>query len=465
MRLSGALLAHFLPPTGGAQNPIAMMTADWDATVPHGMGNSPTYCDKLKADLPSGTFVSWMSQNSDGCSEIGRIVGKTDDGNLKINVFVLLGDNRLPPTFQARPLLIDDTIKYIEEIVQTCEVLFVSPNAISDIVFVFPPKELQGRAYQGMRNLYLCRSREDNSDIGVFHSFPTHDPRYRYATCYAYRIWLALGRLRKELRKVLNRRTEKQGSYQSVPSGICLMRDEWEYILRYVDGVLHEPYIRTIKRVRCEMTAGITLHSYRDEEEQTFIRFETVQDLHHLCGLLGESSLTGVRKRRPAVSGNVTRDTLAVNDILNVIEGSTKREDPFRYRTCCCGIDFRFNGADELRFSVRYVRYQYKTAVRGNGVPIDGQAALKRLIMRADPGGNEYDGMTITNGSNCDSDDSEVIVDTAAQFEHDGRLYSVISVTNSEVDAECVFPPEHCGTIASGLDLDVVREAIKEYET
>jgi hypothetical protein len=114
---------------------------------------------------------------------------------------------------------------------------------------------------------------------------------------------------------------------------------------------------------------------------------------------------------------------------------------------------------------VRYVRYQYKTAVHGNGVPIDGQVALKRLIMRADPGGNEYNGMTITNGSNCDSDDSEVIVDTAAQFEHDGRLYSVISVTNLEVDAKCVFPPEHCGTIASGLDLDVVREAIKEYET
>jgi hypothetical protein len=118
------------------------------------------------------------------------------------------------------------------------------------------------------------------------------------------------------------------------------MRDEWEYILRYVDGVLHEPYIRMIKRVWCKMTAGITLHSYRDEEEQTFIHFETVQDLHHLCGLLGESSLTGVRKRRPAVSGNVNCDTLAVNDILNVIEGSTKREDPFRYCTCCCGIDF-----------------------------------------------------------------------------------------------------------------------------
>jgi hypothetical protein len=85
----------------------------------------------------------------------------------------------------------------------------------------------------------------------------------------------------------------------------------------------------------------------------------------------------------------VTRDTLAMNDILNVIEGSTKCEDPFWYRPCCCGIDFWFNGSDELRFSVRYVRYQYKTAVHGNGVPIDGQAALKRLIMRADPGGNE----------------------------------------------------------------------------
>jgi hypothetical protein len=52
-------------------------------------------------------------------------------------------------------------------------------------------------------------------------------------------------------------------------------------------------------------------------------------------------------------------DSLHVNDVLNVVAGSDKREMPFRHRTTKQGIDLIYDGNNYVRIRMRYQRYQY----------------------------------------------------------------------------------------------------------
>lgn len=75
------------------------------------------------------------------------------------------------------------------------------------------------------------------------------------------------------------------------------------------------------------------------------------QQLCALVKLLGETVLCNIRKRRPRVNKSVK---LQENDKINVVMGSCNPEDPFKARTVKDGIDFRFDGVNELRFDIRY---------------------------------------------------------------------------------------------------------------
>ncbi len=258
--------------------------------MPKKMNELLTHIKPFNHRVAPGTFIMWKSQNR---VDIGRIVGEAHGKSLvSINVFVREGDDRLSCAYTNGSRLIDDTIQHIVEVIQTPMMVEVNPDKVKDLAFVFRPDDVKGRAHQGMTNLFICRKRSGNTRVDKLYSFPVEDPAYTYPTCYASMIWYGLERVRKAVRKVLNRKTEKQGSYQSASSVAYIASETWEYLNRYLKDFADKKIKRTLKRVRCEMTAGITLQSFRDKEKWDCVRLETNADLQGLCNILGEAILT-----------------------------------------------------------------------------------------------------------------------------------------------------------------------------
>jgi hypothetical protein len=123
---------------------------------------------------------------------------------------------------------------------------------------------------------------------------------------------------------------------------------------------------------------------------------------------------------------------LLKNDKLNVVVGSQYQEDPFKARTVKDGIDFRFDGVNELRIDIRYRQYVYEPSV--TRCP---SQYLRRVIQRLDPRDGRSDNATYASESG-----SEPTIALGSKFEDGGRLYFVISIDQvaSKVTAECRYP-------------------------
>jgi hypothetical protein len=180
---------------------------------------------------------------------------------------------------------------------------------------------------------------------------------------------------------------------------------------------------------------------------------------HQLCALvklLGETTvLCNIRKRCPCVDKSVN---LQENDKINVVVGSSNPEDPFQARTVKDGIDFRFDGVNELRIDIRYHQYVYEPSV--SSCP---SQYLRRVIQRLDPTRDASDSGfgILSNSTSGESEQSEPTITLGSEFEYGvGRLYCVIGIDRaaSQVTAECRYPSNGANVT---LPLVYVVEAIR----
>lgn len=89
--------------------------------------------------------------------------------------------------------------------------------------------------------------------------------------------------------------------------------------------------------------------------------------------------------------------------------------------------------------------------------------------MRADPNGNRYDSSADADDEEDDDDrddpDDTLHYNESTRFELDRKLYKILEVSNT-VEAECTYSEDvnDIGRTLSGLDMNVVRDAIRNYE-
>ena len=182
--------------------------------------------------------------------------------------------------------------------------------------------------------------------------------------------------------------------------------------------------------MKCVLHPGFKLCAHRVvNTESSFLRFQTRSQLCALVGLFGETVLCNIRKRHPCMDQSVK---LLKNDKLNVVVGSRHQEDPFKARMVNDGIDFTFDGVNELRIDIRYCQYVYECSV--SRCP---SQYLRRVIQRLDPRDGNSD-----NAMYALESESEPTIALGSEFEDGGQLYFVISIDRvaSQVTAECRYP-------------------------
>ena len=128
---------------------------------------------------------------------------------------------------------------------------------------------------------------------------------------------------------------------------------------------------------------------WRCSNEGSFLHFQTSRQLCALVELFGETVLCNIRKQWPRVDTSVK---IVENDKLNVVVGSRCQEDPFKYRTVKDGIDFRFDGVNNLRIDVRYRQYVYEPSI--SRCP---SQYLRGVIQRLDPRDSNSDNVIVTS--------------------------------------------------------------------
>jgi hypothetical protein len=173
-----------------AQAPAAAMP--WGNTEPHCDAQS-FYCIHLKADLLPGTFVLFDSQDDaaggddntvSNCPAGGLVVARVisvmaeSPSAVTVNIFKRLnevtGQGILHP-----PVLQENHLRHLQEIVQTAELRIVNPRIIVNLCFVFTLHSLTDTSTlaftcQGMALAFLLRFRLNDSGGGLFLSEVPH---------------------------------------------------------------------------------------------------------------------------------------------------------------------------------------------------------------------------------------------------------------------------------------------------
>ena len=187
----------------------------------------------------------------------------------------------------------------------------------------------------------------------------------------------------------------------------------------------------------------------------SFLRFQTKRQLCALVELFGETALCNIRKRFPRLDKSVK---LLQNDKLNVVVGCRQQEDPFKARTAKDGIDFTFDGVNELRIDIRYRQYIYEPSVS-----LCPSQYLRRVIQRLDPRDGESDiDISSSSGSESESEsESDPTASLGSEFDYGEGVYCVIGIDRaaSQVTSKCTYP---LGGGNVTLSLAIVMHAIRD---
>jgi hypothetical protein len=225
-----------------------------------------------------------------------------------------------------------------------------------------------------------------------------------YHDCYSSRIWNVLELIQDEMVRLLGRYDMSQGNYATGNGKVSITKEVWEYIVRRLRAVIdgdrsQKLQTQTTKRIKRVIHPGLKLCSYLVVNKKgSFLRFQTRRQLCALVELFGETVLCNIqnvsKKRRPHLDKSVK---LLQNDRLNVVIGCRHQEDPFKARTTKDGIDFMFDGVNELRIDIRYRQYIYEPSIS-----LCPSQSLRRVIRRRDPRNGESD-IDISSSSGSES--------------------------------------------------------------
>jgi hypothetical protein len=265
------------------------------------------------------------------------------------------------------------------ELIETLQTRCIQDcTANVSLCFVFSQTALDTGFVQctGMSNAFFCRYRYNDGKLEGT-TLPTHPffrPHFHLTDgddddddgeivlkvdgqCYHSKIWKWMCIVQETMKRVLQRYSEKQGSFTRHSLKVPFYGDCWEYIKASVEA--HVPvHTKKTKATRTRVSNGLKYQTIRMPTVTEILRFETKDQLKLFRSLFGSFSTFGYRQRRPRI-GIVK--SLCENDIMNVVAGNEEAEEEFQRRTVANGIDLSFD-AFELTVTVRYEKYVYHTS-------------------------------------------------------------------------------------------------------
>jgi hypothetical protein len=416
-----------------SQNHASTMALLWERCVPR-VTDCPVYCQSVQAYLSPGTHVLFgVKESGEMVQKVGTIIGTTrkeEGSSLEINVLDPLAGSGL-----SIPALTDVTTHNIVEVVQTQVCVWINPDLVRNIAFVFIESILTEdhttNGCQGIVNVFLIRFRNDQSRVDPsMKPFSCSHDEYYASDCYALRQFLFLDRLRTAFTKLLGRYSMLQGDFVRNDISITMLPENWKYLLLNVGVCAQYMHLTTKKRSIRVLEQGMLLKAVRASYDCELLRLETKDDLDVLCkGLVGDMSLYEVRKRKPAV---ISPEKLQENDSLNVIIGSDYREEQFVRRTSEGGVDFLYDKVQTLRIFVRYRRYQYRVSTETQ-MPINcPDEKLARIIERLPSN---------VNATESEDQAARVVV-YGSEFEYDEAVFRVKIVDKAARTALCISVDE-----------------------
>ena len=415
-------------------------------------GNPPCYMGVYKTYLHPGAFVI-VSGEECICHRILEIVGSD---KIILQQFIRFVGSNIPHHAITEP-----HAKYIPEVCCTSKTVTVKSNEITDIAFVFKAKAvLEGtvRIAQGMRNSFILRFDDDGNTISEQQCLPFPCDYLRnqslFGTSFSCHIWNNLNKFHREMARIMGRTAERaQGLFTKAPPiKIGIDASVWHYIRESaISGEddccipVHKVSANTIVRWT---KPALAIAKIKEENNGELIRFETAQDLICLCGIFGETATCNVRARPPRKGEESEDRQLKENDGVNIVNGSNEREEPFQRRTQKDGIDFVFDGRSTVSVYLRYSLHRYNTATP----PSDSIVSV--LLTRKRP-------LSSIHQDEDDSEESHTVCITD-EFEHDGRLYRVQSITNDSIAAICFYPPRFVNPLFNTVKTFDNKEYVKE---
>jgi hypothetical protein len=391
----------------------------WTKVLPH-VGERPTHCPILQADLHPGHFVLH------GSDQVGRIVTtqvlKENKIHFLLNVFVTLKESGISVT-----ALTNSRSEGITELVQTNNFILVSPNKVENIAFVHSAADVESDrvfGWLGVSNFFLLRYRSDEQLVVDYCPYPClHDNFSGYSDDYSYRIFLFLNRFRKEIGRRIGRWGIGQGKNTVNYGQVATSSEEWHYVKLRCSGSIEVSMDRKRRKIDRVVEPGMTLKSIRREIRTEHMLFELSDELPVLQNLLGVMCLYEVRKKRPKVG---EERGLYWQDELNVICSLDGRSsecvwDPRnKYKP---GMDVYFNNEDMMSLVIRYEKYQVQ------GTPdrllLCPSSILERLILLLTP-----------KEKNPKRQQYKVALEDEFEHPDDFQIYRVSSICRSGNTAE-----------------------------
>ena len=412
----------------------------------------PCYMGVYRTYLHPGAFVIVGGENSNPRPSCHRIVKIIDSERIVVQAFIPLSDTNIRQFAITEP-----HAKYIPEVCRSMSTLTIHPQLIVDIAFVFKADQvLDGsvRNLQGMTNAFILRFDESGTKIPDTEclpfscSYPEH--AILFNTSFACHIWETLTIIHEEMERLLGRSAKSQGVHTKAMVKIGCDKSAWLYLTmkaKEADCCVMGREVNVSLPHRWTLP-GLSVLKIREKRVGELLRFETKKDLECLCGIFGETTTVNVRAIAPATpkEGPQRIRELQVGDLINIIEGSEEREDPFKRRTQCDSVDFVFDGIQSIRCYLRYTRTIYEEDAVINDI-CSSVIGRKRPLSLSPADVNDT----------AEVDPDVLMVDS--DFELDGRLYNITAVTDNSVTARSFYPTVDLENILFNNVLDI-RERV-----
>ena len=338
-----------------------------------------------------------------------------------------------------------------QSVVQLEEDTWILADAIINLSFVFPEKDVLNHGYDdchGMHNFFVLGHRcAQNGRISPLPNkqacppFPGElEGFFDYWSddqCHA--LFHSIRHIARALQRLLCRIAQSQGDFSNRNARLQVPRYCWFYL----KSQFEEQGISVVSGVQfCQprpiLGWGLTYHCIRETGNLEILRFDTSAKMKAFRKIFGHTSGYGVRKKRPRyIEGQAM---LNLNDVINVVHFSANDEvNDNNGREHCAGSTFQRYGVMEDGIDLVYdvndcvlqvvVRYR-KVIVTKESIPFLRAAGV---IFR----GGGRDDNERSQGKNVNAVATEI--SSGMEFIDSGYLMRVTSVTGNVVYARKTY--------------------------
>jgi hypothetical protein len=314
------------------------------------------YLSSLKESVCPGTFVFYRVNDE---VAVGRILMQLAPGEVKINLF------RAPVPNDRVSHLTHPFTNGCIEILQTENTAIISANVVYGICFVFSDNNILngGVEVAGMQLVWMLRGHvtQHGSESIFVPSFPCQcDCFYDWYTIRAdisFALWHDVVLCGVSLlTKCLSHSALTQGTEfcQKQSPSVSFATWKWDWLVQQIFHAIGRPLpIHTF----CQSKKLITLRkggqviASSQAITQSWIRFQTPDELQGIKRIFGSWCLFGVRDKAPRIGTSIV---ITDNSLCNIVlETSGMTDCVFQQRTHNFGIDLSFDGT-HFRIFARY---------------------------------------------------------------------------------------------------------------